>query len=56
MLATPPTWHKYVCPYCGKVLAVGEISGIIKCKKCGKLTKVEYTRVQPTGGATPIAR
>lgn len=49
---------KYNCPYCGKVLAIGEISGIIKCKKCGKVIALttEYVRVQPTGNATAIAR
>lgn len=43
-------WLKYRCPYCGKVLAVGEICGKIKCKRCGKVTTLteEYARVQPT--------
>lgn len=45
---------KYTCPYCGKVLAVGNIYGIIKCKRCGKLANIE--RVQPTEGATSSVR
>jgi ribosomal protein L37AE/L43A len=51
-------WHKYTCPYCGKVIAVGEIFGIIKCKRCGKVTTLtgEYSRVKPTGNATTSAR
>lgn len=27
---------KYNCCHCGKVLAVGQLNGIIKCKKCGR--------------------
>ncbi len=49
---------KYSCPYCGKVLAIGELNGRIKCKRCGKVIALttEYVRVQPTGNATAIAR
>jgi len=31
----------YRCPYCKRVLAIGELFGIIKCKKCGKVLNVE---------------
>jgi len=49
--------RKYNCPYCGKVLAIGEIFGIIKCKRCGKvITLTEYVRVQPTRNTTASAR
>jgi ribosomal protein L37AE/L43A len=46
---------KYTCPHCGKVLCIGQLSGIIKCKRCGKLTKLDTVRVKPAGGATSIA-
>jgi len=51
---------KYSCPYCGKVLAVGELYGKIKCKKCGKVITLtatnEYPRVQPVCDARASAR
>ncbi len=50
--------NKYTCPHCLKVLAVGQLAGIIKCKKCGKVITLttEYNRVQPIGDATTSAR
>lgn len=34
-------WQKYVCPYCGRVLAVGEIYGTIVCKRCKQLVELQ---------------
>jgi ribosomal protein L37AE/L43A len=51
MEGASPVLTKYNCPYCGKVLAIGEISGIIKCKRCGKVIALtaeqNNVRVQP---------
>ncbi len=32
---------KISCPYCGKVVCVGDIAGLLKCKHCGKVFEVK---------------
>lgn len=36
-------FEKYTCPHCGKVLAVGQLSGVIKCKACGRPVQLPAT-------------
>jgi ribosomal protein L37AE/L43A len=30
----------YVCPHCNKILAIGNLQGVIKCKKCGEFIEL----------------